>query len=112
MGGGLEDTVKEIVVAIPSFTINGSSCILSGSRFIFGETETGMRGRRERGEGDGITESYCIAGNFLIVQNFVVFADSSAVAKIRTTKIFNITIQSYWHVSWYLASSPDPTLNY
>ena len=29
---------------------------------------------------------YCIAGNFRMVQNFAVFVDRTAAAKIRTTK--------------------------
>ena len=37
-------------------------------------------------EGDG-SGSYRIAGNFRVVQNFAVFTDRSASAKIKTAKI-------------------------
>ena len=33
-------------------------------------------------------DSYRIAGNFRVVQNFAIFADRSRSAKIKTTKIF------------------------
>ena len=42
--------------------------------------------------GWGYQRAYRIAGNFRMVQNFAVFTDRSAAAKIRTT---NFSIASY-----------------
>ena len=41
---------------------------------------------------------YRIAGNFRVVQNFAVFSDRSAYAKIKTVKIVAITISIMPHL--------------